>query len=302
MARIVCIGEGMLELAEGVDRKALRYGGDTLNTAVHLARLGHDVAYFTALGAEPASQGLREAWEREGLDCSLVLSHPEREVGVYGITTGENGERRFSYWREESAAREMFALPGSAAACERALECDLVYFSLVSLAVLEGEGREMLLDLSGRARKAGKKVAFDGNYRPVLFTSPHEAISQRDAAIALADIGLPTWEDEMVLSGPSTAHEVAERWRSLGCAEVVVKMGGQGCLLPGGSVQTPPERLTPLDTSGAGDAFDAGYLAARMDGADPREAAEAGQRLAAWTIMRRGAIPPRDADYPALAG
>jgi 2-dehydro-3-deoxygluconokinase len=54
--------------------------------------------------------------------------------------------------------------------------------------------------------------------------------------------------------------------------------------------------LPPLDTSGAGDAFNAGYLQARLRGADPKEAALAGHSLAGWVIQRAGAIPPRDAE------
>ncbi len=302
MARIVCIGEGMVEMTEALDRSVLRYGGDTLNTAVHLARLGHDVAYFTALGTEPTSAGLREAWEEEGVDCSLVLTHPEREAGLYAISTGPGGERQFSYWRDKSAAREMFALPDSASACDAAAQCDLFYFSLISLAILPDEGRDKLFELAEQVRAAGRQVAFDGNYRPVLWQDGKEARTARDLAAALADIGLPTWEDEMALSGPQTALDVSSHWRAQGCGEVVVKLGAQGCLLPGRSVLAPPEALEPIDTSGAGDAFDAGYLSVRLNGAEPREAAAAGHRLAAWTIMRSGAIPPRDADYPAFAG
>ena len=302
MARIVCIGEAMVELSEGEGKTVLRYGGDTLNTAVHLARAGHDVAYFTALGEDEASLSLRKAWEGEGIDCSLVLTHPTREVGVYAISTGPEGERRFSYWRDKSAARKMFALPETALACEKAVQCDLLFFSLVSLAILPPEGCDMLLGLARRLREKGGHVAFDGNYRPVLWSGAAEAIAARDAAAALSDIGLPTWEDEMAMSGPSTPADVAGRWHTLGCKEVVVKMGGQGCLLPDGTVLAPPERLSPLDTSGAGDAFDAGYLSARLRGDEPRRAAETGHRLAAWTITRRGAIPPRDADYPVAGG
>lgn len=290
----------MVELVDGDGGNSTHYGGDTLNTAVHLARLGHDVAYFTALGMEPASLAMRAGWKREGLDCSLVLTHPTREVGLYAITTGQQGERCFSYWRDTSAAREMFALPGSAEAIGKAMKADLLYFSLVSLAILPHDGRNMLLNAVRGARAAGKTIAFDGNFRPVLWSNAEEAKSWRDAAIALADIGLPTWDDEMAMSGPAGPEEIARHWSELGCAETLVKMGAQGCLLPDGIVRAPPERLTPLDTSGAGDAFNAGYIAARMSEANQHSAAEAGQRLAAWTIMRRGAIPARDALYPAL--
>ena len=105
MARIVCIGEAMLELARRGDGWSLGYGGDTLNTAIHLARLGHDVAYLTALGGDPFSQDMKARWAAEGLDTSLVLTHPTRQAGLYAIDTDEAGERSFTYWRDASAAR-----------------------------------------------------------------------------------------------------------------------------------------------------------------------------------------------------
>lgn len=302
MARILCIGEGMVELSGGSGGRKPGYGGDTLNTAIHLARSGHESAFFTALGKEPASRELRRAWQAEGLDCSLVQTHPTREAGLYAITTEKGGERCFSYWRDTSAARAMFALETSAAAGERAAGYELIHFSLISLAILPPEGRDMLLAVIAGARAAGGRIAFDGNYRPVLWAGSDKAAAARDTAIRLADIGLPTWDDEIAVSGPASPEDIAGHWRALGCDEVVVKLGPRGCLLPDGSVLAPPEQLSPLDTSGAGDAFDAGYLAARMRGSDPRAAAASGQALAAWTIMRHGAIPPRDADYPDFAG
>jgi 2-dehydro-3-deoxygluconokinase len=165
MARIVCIGEAMVELSEGVDRRTFRYGGDAIGTAVHLARLGHDVAFFTAVGEEPASHKLRDEWEKEGVDCSLVLTHPTREVGLYAITSGPQGQRQFSYWRESSAAREMFALEGSVAAAERAAAYDLVCFSLESLAILPPDGRDRLLDLARKTGITGRSCGLDPTRR-----------------------------------------------------------------------------------------------------------------------------------------
>ena len=114
MSRIVLIGEAMLELSrrDGGGWN-MGYGGDTLNTAVHLSRAGHDVAYLTAMGTDPFSDDLVGGeWRGEGLDTSLVLRHPTRGPGMYAITTDAMGERSFTYWRDSSAAREMFALPG----------------------------------------------------------------------------------------------------------------------------------------------------------------------------------------------
>lgn len=271
------------------------YGGDTLNTAVHLARAGHDVAYLTAMGTDKFSDDLvDEEWRGEGLDTSLVLRHPTRGPGMYAITTDAVGERSFTYWRDTSAAREMFALPGIRAVLAEAEQADLIVYSLITLAILPPEAREQLFALCRSVRARGGKVAFDGNYRTRLWASAEEARTARDAAIACADIGLPTLDDERLLSGETSCDVVAEHWRALGCAEVIVKLGAEGALLPGDDIIPPPQVLQPVDTSGAGDAFNGGYLAARMDGVSVDEAVMAGHRLAGWCVMRSGAVPARE--------
>jgi 2-dehydro-3-deoxygluconokinase len=188
----------------------------------------------------------------------------------------------------------MLVLSGSTGAMARAAEADLIGFSLITLAILPPEARALLLALARDVRRRGGQVAFDGNYRPRLWTDPAEARAARDAAIACATIGLPTLEDETALSGEADAAGVAAHWQGLGCAETVVKLGAGGCRLPGGSIVAPEAVLSPVDTSGAGDAFNAGYLGARLKGEGPAEAARAGHALAGWTIMRPGAIPARE--------
>jgi 2-dehydro-3-deoxygluconokinase len=246
------------------------------------------------LGADPFSAEMKRGWDAEGLDVSLVLAHPTRHTGLYAISTDEAGERSFSYWREASAAQEMFALPETAAALEAAAGAELLYFSLISLAILPPAARSRLLTLAAEIRAHGGIVAFDGNYRPRLWNKPGEAQAARDAAVAVADIGLPTLDDEQALLGHATAESVAGHWADLGCEQTVVKLGEQGCRLPDGRIIAPDRVLRPVDTSGAGDAFNAGYLSARLNGASIEAAARAGHALAAWTITRPGAIPPRD--------
>lgn len=301
MARIVCLGEAMVELSGSEGSWSVGFGGDTLNTAIHLRRAGNDVAYMTALGADAFSKGLRTAWAGEGIDCGLVLTHPTRQVGLYAITTDHAGERSFTYWRETSAARALFELEAVDAAMDVAETADLLCFSLISLAILPPQGRQDLLRLAGRVRDRGGVVAFDGNYRPRLWESAEAAARMRDKAIAFADIGLPTFEDEALLDGAGSPEAVAAHWQRLGCGEVVVKLGAQGCLLPDGTACPVPSTLSPVDTSGAGDAFNGGYLAARMQGAPVPQAAIAGHLLAGWNVMRRGAIPAADAAAPYAA-
>lgn len=297
--RIVVVGEGMIELSRadgGLWR--LGHGGDTLNTAIHLARMGRDVRYVTALGDDPFSATLLQDWTAEGIDISLTLRDPTRMPGLYAITTDEAGERSFSYWRGQSAARRTLSLPGSEAVIAEAEQADLLLYSLITLAILDESSREHLFELAQRVRARGGRVAFDGNYRPRLFASQDEARELCRRAIGGCDIGLPTLEDEAMLVDAKSAEEVQGCWQGLGAGEVVVKLGADGCLITGVGIVPPPERLSPRDTSGAGDAFNAGYLAARLDGLDPAEAAVRGHRLAGWTVMRSGAIPARDDDLP----
>ena len=97
-----------------------------------------------------------------------------------------------------------------------------------------------------------------------------------------------------MLSGETDAAAVAAHWQGLGCMETVVKLGPEGCRLPDGRIIAPERVLSPVDTSGAGDAFNAGYLGARLRAEAPAQAALSGNALAGWTIMRRGAIPSQD--------
>lgn len=298
--RICVIGEAMIELSGADSALRLGYGGDTLNTAIHLARFGRRVEYFTALGADQFSDRLKKDWASEGLDLSLILTDPTRLPGLYAITTDNEGERTFSYWRGESAARRMFALPETAQAVDAAVSADVIMFSLITLAILPEDARIALLDLCARARTRGARIVFDGNYRPRLWRDEDEAQLWRNRAIAVSDIGLPTLSDEAQIEGGAdlSGADVIRLWGSSDKREIVVKTGANGCLLPDGATSPAPPVQDVVDTSGAGDAFNAGYLHARLDGATPATASAIAHRLAAWVIRRRGAIPARDAEAP----
>ena len=298
MPDIVIVGEGMVELSgDSAGGWRLGQGGDTMNSAIHLARLGRNVAYMTALGDDHFSHGLRERWAAEGIDTSLVLTDPGRHPGLYAITNDADGERHFTYWRGDSAARRLFALPGIGSAAAAAARADLLLFSMISLAILPPEGRVALFALAREVRRRGGRVAFDTNYRPALWPDAATARAVHRAALELADIGLPTIEDEIALTGAADDAAVLSAWRAAGVGEVVVKQGADGCTVDGERI-APSARLAPVDTSGAGDAFNAGYLHARLGGAAPADAARAGHRLAGWVVMNRGAVPAVTADAP----
>lgn len=224
---------------------------------------------------------------------------------VYTINVDAQGERSFLYWRERGATREMFSLPEMADVLSAASEASLLYLSLISLAVLPPEGRAQLLALATVNKAAGKQVAYDSNYRPNLWVSHAEALAVSEQAIAAATLGLPTNVDEQQLRGHSlTEAAIANLWLEAGCGEVVVKSGSAGCFIASSEFsghRRPTERIVAVHTSGAGDAFNAGYLVYRLRQFDPVRATEQGEGIARWVISRNGAIPPQDSDAPYTA-
>ncbi|HEU0149859.1 MAG TPA: PfkB family carbohydrate kinase, partial [Bradyrhizobium sp.] len=148
------------------------------------------------------------------------------------------------------------------------------------------------------ARKRGGRVAFDGNYRPRGWADRESAQRAFGAILPLVDLALPTLEDEQMLFGDADAETCLARLKGLGIGEIVIKRGAQGCLISAGGDTVdvaPAQALQPVDTTAAGDSFNAGYLAARITGASPRAAAAAGHRLAGAVIMSPGAVIPREA-------
>src|SRR5690349_20823936 len=110
--RIACLGECMIELRQHAPGLlAQGVAGDTYNTAVYLRRLGgahFNVDYATGLGSDAFADDLLQAWQAEGIGSGLARRIPGRGTGLYSIRTDAHGERRFSYWRETSAARAYF--------------------------------------------------------------------------------------------------------------------------------------------------------------------------------------------------
>jgi 2-dehydro-3-deoxygluconokinase len=284
----------MIELAEaggGLLRRG--WGGDTLNTAVYLARLGVAVDYVTALGDDPLSEEMIAAWAAEGVGTGRVVRVPGRLPGLYLITTDAAGQRRFDYWRDNAPARQLLDLPETGALVASLAGYDLVYVSGISLALYGEAGRARLLAALDGTRAAGGRVAFDTNYRARLWPDRELARAAYRAALQRADIVLASTEDLDQLYGRGGLAELPTA-----AGEVVLKLAEPGVriLSCGEQLTVPaPPVANVVDTTAAGDSFAAAYLAARLAGADVETAARCGHRLAGAVVQHRGAIIPRAA-------
>ena len=229
--RVVSFGECMLELqGQAFGDMRQTYGGDTLNTAVYLARCGRaqglQVDYATALGDDPLSTGLLQRWAAEGLGTGLVRRLPGRLPGLYLIEVDASGERRFRYWRDQAAARDHFDAPDGSTPLEQAAgQIDLLYLSGISLAILPPAGRERLAAVCAALRRRGAGVAFDNNYRPRLWPDVAEARHWFSRFTALASTALMTLDDEMAVWGQPDAGAQLQATLAGPAPELVVKRG-----------------------------------------------------------------------------
>lgn len=304
MTRVACIGECMIELrqAQGGSQRGLYargYGGDTLNTAVYLARLAVDVDYITALGDDPLSAEMIEGWAAEGVGTKRVIRLAGKLPGLYMIQTDERGERKFFHWRESAAARRLMHLPETEDLLNSLGTYDLVYLSAITLSIYDDYGRGRLIAALRRARLLGTRVAFDTNFRARGWPDLETARRVYAEAFATADIVLASIEDLLPLYPGESGATLLAAIRS---PEFVLKLGEPASILrfPGGSGEVKAEPVTRpvVDTTAAGDSFAAAYLAARLTGVEPLEAARAGHRLAGAVVCYPGAIIPRYAMPP----
>jgi 2-dehydro-3-deoxygluconokinase len=298
--RVISVGEVMVELARQNDgRFSIGCGGDTFNTAVYLARAGIDVAYASALGDDRYSDDILAMAKAEGIATDLVLRAPGRLPGLYLIETDAKGERSFSYWRDASPARDLFEMADWGKIAEAMMAARLIYFSGITLSLYSNIGLGRFLAVVELARKNGVTIAFDGNFRPRGWKGDLPRTRTVFAeALKRVDLALPTYDDEAVLWGDPSPEATIDRMHAFGISEIVVKNGPSSALVSAGgqTEQVPvPEVVVPVDTTAAGDSFNAGYLAARLTGDNPVKAVTAAHRLAAEKVRHRGAIMPRNA-------
>ena len=298
MTRVAVMGECMIELSELDDRTlALGFAGDVYNVAVALARWGTEVAFVGRLGDDHYSEAMLEDWRAEGLDTSLTDRLEGYAPGLYMIRTDELGERSFTYWRSASPARELLADDDARRSRAGRPGGHGLAAAVGDLAVAAVRGRARAA--AGAARRAATARGSPSTRTTGRSAGPTRATARRrmDDVLVRTSLALPTLDDEQALHGDRDAEATLERLAGLGVEEIAVKLGADGALvLADGSVEHVPAEpdVEVVDTTGAGDAFDAGYLHGRLAGLGPAAAAREGARLAAATLRHRGAIVPAD--------
>jgi 2-dehydro-3-deoxygluconokinase len=298
MARAIALGECMGELSlTGPATAQVGYAGDTYNTAVYLRRLGLEVAYASAVGrGDPFSAGILASLADEGIGRELMVEAEGRLPGLYAIQRDAKGERSFFFWRSEAPARDYLQLVDLARLAAALNAADLILVSAIGLAVIGEAGRATLLELLAAAARAGAAVAFDTNYRPKLWSGPDVGRAAIQAVLPHCRYLSLSAADVAAFEG-GDAGEMARTWAARGL-EVVLRHDDHRIeVLTGADAHAfgAGPAVEVVDTTGAGDSFNAGFLATRLKGGSFAEAVAAGRRLASVVVGYAGAIIPKGA-------
>ena len=273
---------------------SLRFAGDTYNTAVYFARAlrtAGNVAYWTLIGNDPLSASFMDAAKCEGIDISHISKIADRKLGIYAVSNDDMGERSFSYWRDGSAATQMFL--------HDPVECELpkskiIYLSGITLAILHPSSRKLLIDKLRLLSETGQSlIAFDSNYRPELWESTNAARTCLSEMWDITDIALPSMDDEILLFNDSDIHAVINRFKEKKWRACVIKYGAHGPVSPFIEPQNHPKFKSVeyvVDTTAAGDSFNGAFLAAFLQGQSEIECMNSGHKLASRVISSPGAI------------
>jgi sugar/nucleoside kinase (ribokinase family) len=292
---VFCVGNAVADvLARPVDHLvapgtsqrledvALAAGGNTINTGIALARLGVRVRIAAGIGDDRFGRFLRERVRAEGIDDSSLITLAGSKTSTSIVLVQATGERRLLHLRGVSALFSDQNLDWGLVAGARVLH----YASTFALPAFDGAPLERTLK---RARELGCLTSVN-----VCWDVQDRWLSLLEPALTHTDFIFPNREEGQQLTGESEPAAIARRLRSLGVKTVVVKLGAAGCFVESseGAFTSPGFPVHPVDTTGAGDCFAAGFLAALCRGQSLAEAARFANAAGALATLGMGGADP----------
>jgi fructokinase len=298
--RALVVGETLVDMLPAgpaplsqVDRFDRRFGGGPANVAVGLSRLGDSPLFWTRVGADPFGDFLVGRLADEGVLTDLVERDDEARTGLAFVSLDESGERAFSFYRDGSADTRLSP--------DRAGDIPLSGVDWVhvgGLLLAADPSRSATLRLARRASRAGITVSFDPNARPELWTEFDYGRSVR-TMLGLADVVKASPADlaeaGFAVNGDPT--DVAAAVADVGPHTILLTLGADGAYATSAGAWPGTTEVTQsgydvetVDTTGAGDAFLAGAIAALRAGESLDNAVAFANAVAALTTTERGAV------------
>lgn len=298
-AKFAAIGECRLAFVHQDDTHAkLGYTGDTYHVAVYFSRLTQKkpmtTSFVTALGDDPYSDGVLEALLHEHVQTTYIPRLAGEKPGL-DLNRWDAMQGFTAYDYAQQAAARQLCVQESMNITETLSELDFAYFSGSTLGMLDAKSLDIFYQALLDAKQQGTKLIFDPCYPASVWHNPLPARALTHRFLSLADIALPSFNEEHRLFGDMDPKDTVNRLKAHGVKEVVVKSGAEACLVTASdeSLWVPTEPLDPVDTAGASEAFNAAYLACRLLGGGLEASVRAGHTLAAAVIGHKGAIIPK---------
>jgi len=299
---VLALGEAMIEFnqtrADDPHTWLQGFGGDTSNMAIAAARVGARVGYLTRVGNDAFGRRLIDLWTQENVSTEAVAVDNEAPTGVYFVSHDASGHA-FSYLRAGSAASRMspWSLPLAALRGTRVL-----HLSGISQAI-SASACDACFAAIAIARAAGAQIAYDTNLRLKLWPVARARAIILET-LRMTDWALPGLDDARHLFGTEDPERIVAGCHALGSANVVLKLGAEGCLASNGRRRERVAgcRVASIDATGAGDCFDGAFIARIPAGDDLFAAARFANAAAALATTGYGAVAPlpRGADVERL--
>lgn len=253
---ILCVGEILVDMIGAEKDNTFYYerkaGGAPFNVACAAAKFGADSSFVGCVGDDTVGKFLEKFVNEQGLTCAYVKKDPTVNTTLAFVELDKSGERSFCFYRKNTADYRLPEVPD-----EIFQRADIVHVG--SLMLSEAQGEEYALRLAERAKRAGKLVSFDVNFRDDIFRDTQAAVAVYKRLIERADI-VKFSEDETEIFTEEYVNGLTDKL-------VCISLGANGSewRYEGNAKRVRSISVKPVDTTGAGDAFYAGVLS-QIDG------------------------------------
>jgi len=287
---LIGIGECLIELYEDAPNNFKQsIAGDVFNTLYYGARLGLKTGFISNFGSDKLTKKILEVMDREGIDRSCT-SHDENKANGLYLISNQGDEPHYSFWRSDSAARRTLEAIDMKKLSTYISSAKYFHFSVIILAVLRE--RDKLISIL-RNLEEKPIISFDTNVRKGLWENIESLRNFLEESSSLIDILFVSKNDDENIFGKRVAQSAVDFYAGLGYKTVILRQGAGNVL-----VRTSEETLripvfkdvAIVDTTAAGDAFNAGFIASRLRGESIANSVRTGNGCAAFVIGRKGAL------------
>ena len=254
-------------------------GGDAGNQSSCVARLGDRNAYFGRLDNGVTGNRIEGILRERGVDTSLIIRDDSCHTPRILVNVRRDGSHKFLVGKGENyGIRRKDVVPGTLDETRI-----LSIASLFMLDTLDQDGLEYALQF---CRDAGGVIVADMTF-DIKGHGPHFY----DDIYPMIDYLMPSWDEASYVTGLEREEEMADYFLSLGAGNVIIKLGSKGCFFKNGQERfyADPYVIRPVDTTGCGDNFTAGFIHTLLKGLSMRECVQFASATGALNALGLGA-------------